>query len=77
MGAAPCPRNQMRQCRSAACPKCAHAAQAFTTEILGKFFAALPDRNNIVVVSIVPADGEVAKGKLSNNQNARNVRRWP
>jgi hypothetical protein len=64
------------RCRSAACPKCSHAAQAFTTEVVGKFFASHPDRDKIVVVSIVPVDGEVAKGKLTADQHARNVRRW-
>jgi hypothetical protein len=65
-----------QRCRSPACPKCADAAQAFTTEVVGKFLAAHPDRKRIVCISVVPADGEIPKGKLSADQHARNVRRW-
>jgi hypothetical protein len=64
------------RCRSAACPKCAHAAQAFTTEVVGKFLAAHPDRKKIVCVTVVPVDGEIPKGKLTADQHQRNVRRW-
>jgi hypothetical protein len=64
------------RCRSAACPKCASAAQAFTTDVVSKFLAAHPDRKKIVCVSVVPVDGEVAKGKLSAEQQPRDLRRW-
>jgi hypothetical protein len=65
-----------QRCWSAACPKCTYAAQAFTTGVTARFLAAHPDRSKIVCVSVVPADGEVAKGKLSAKQHKRNIRRW-
>jgi hypothetical protein len=55
-----CKRN--RRCLSAACVKCSHAAKVFAAKI--------------VCVSVVPADGEIAKGKLSSDQHQRNIRRW-
>ena len=64
------------RCLSPACPKCSDAAQAFTTEVVGKFLADHPDRDNIVFVSVVPSDGGIAQGKLSADQHPRNVRRW-
>jgi hypothetical protein len=69
-----CKKND--RCLSPACVKCSQAAKTFATKVVRKFLAAHPDRNKIVCVSVVPADGEVAKGKLSSQQHARNVRRW-
>jgi hypothetical protein len=69
-----CTKDQ--RCRSAACPKCSHAAQAVTTEVVGKFLAAHPNRSKIVVVSIVPVDGVIQKGNLSAKQHVCNIRRW-
>jgi hypothetical protein len=65
-----------RRCWSAACPKCSYAAQTFTTEVAVKFLTSHQDRNKIVCVSVVPADGDIPQGKLSSDQHARNVRRW-
>jgi hypothetical protein len=65
-----------KPCNSAACPCCAYAAQAFTTEVVLKFFASHPDRAKIVCVSVVPADGAIPAGQLNPDQHARNVRRW-
>jgi hypothetical protein len=65
-----------QRCLSAACIMCSRAAQTFTTKVITKFLANHPDRKKIVCVTIVPADGEIAKGKLSADQHARNIRRW-
>jgi hypothetical protein len=65
-----------KRCWSAACPCCAYAAQAFTTEVALKFLTSHPDRTKIVCVSVVPADGAIPKGQLNPDQHARNVRRW-
>jgi hypothetical protein len=35
-----------------------------------------PELNRIVVVTVVPSDGEIKKGKLTVDQHQRNVRRW-
>jgi hypothetical protein len=70
-----CERDQ--RCRSLACPKCSNAAQAFITEVVGTFLAAQQDQTKVlVVVSVVPADGAIAKGQLSADQHQRNERRW-
>jgi hypothetical protein len=65
-----------KRCLSLACPKCSHAAQAFTTEVVTSFLATHPEREKIVCVSVVPTDGMVPKGKLTTDQHARNIRRW-
>jgi len=69
----PCERDN--RCFSAVCPKCSHAAQAFTTEVAAKFLASHP-AEKIVCVSVVPGDGEIPAGQLNAEQHARNVRRW-
>jgi hypothetical protein len=55
---------------------CTYAAQAFTTEVVLKFFASHTDRKKLVCVSVVPNDGEIPAGQLNAEQHARNVRRW-
>jgi hypothetical protein len=65
-----------KRCWSAACPCCAYAAQAFTTEVALKFLTAHPDRDKIVCVSVVPADGQIPAGHLDPDQHDRNTRRW-
>jgi hypothetical protein len=67
---------QDNRCFSGACPKCSHAAQAFATEVVGKFLKAHAARNKIVCVSVVPADGKIKPGSLSADGHARSVRRW-
>ena len=46
------------------------------TEVARKFLKEQPSSDTIVCVSIVPADGASKPGKLSQDQHARNVRRW-
>jgi hypothetical protein len=64
------------RCHSAACIMCSRAAKAFATKVIAKFLANHPDNSKIVCVTVVPVDGEIAKGKLSADQHKRNVRRW-
>jgi hypothetical protein len=47
-----------------------------TTEVALPYLRAHPDRNKIVCVSGVPADGMVMPGQLSVPQHVRNRRRW-
>jgi hypothetical protein len=64
------------RCRSGACPECATAAQHLFTKIVAKFLKGHAAHEDIVCVSIVPADGVSNPGHLSRTQHARNVRRW-
>jgi hypothetical protein len=64
------------RCKSAACPECSHAAAQLVTEVARRFLKEQPSSDTIVCVSTVPADGASKPGKLSQDQHARNVRRW-
>ena len=64
------------RCKSAACPECSHAAAQLVTEVAQRFLKEQLSAGTIVCVSIVPADGASKPGKLSQDQHARNVRRW-
>jgi hypothetical protein len=64
------------RCQSAACPNCARAAKRFCTKVIREFLRHHPDRDKIVCVSVVPADGTILKGELTAEQHVRNVRRW-
>jgi hypothetical protein len=69
-----CGPNQ--RCLSPACPECMFAWKAVTTEVAFPYLRDHPDRQKIVCVSVVPADGTILPGQLSAPQHARNSRRW-
>jgi hypothetical protein len=58
------------------CPECSFAARTFITEVAQAFLNDHPDRNNIVCVSVVPADGAILPGQLSVPRHVRSGRRW-
>jgi hypothetical protein len=59
------------RCKSAACPKCSHAARQLVTGVARRFLKEQPSSNTIACVSIVPADGASKPGQLSLAQHQR------
>ncbi len=69
-----CRRKQ--RCKSAACPVCAAATVALAVTAIWPFLKNHPDRKKLVCVSGIPADGQVAPGKLNAADHRRRERRW-
>jgi hypothetical protein len=70
-----CKRNE--RCKSPACPECSYAARRLLTPTIKKYLEDQAQAGNqIVAVSIVPADGITNPGQLSLPQHHRNIRRW-
>jgi hypothetical protein len=65
------------RCKSPACPECAYAVKRLLTPIIEKYLdGQVQAGTTIACVSIVPSDGIIARGQLSQAQHQRNVRRW-
>jgi hypothetical protein len=64
------------RCLSPACPECSFAFRALTTAVALPYLLGHTDRQKIVCVSVVPADGTILPGQLSVPQHVRNNRRW-
>jgi hypothetical protein len=65
------------RCKSPVCPECAYAATQLLTPITKKYLNDQAEvGNQIVCISIVPADGITNPGQLSLVQHQRNIRRW-
>jgi hypothetical protein len=65
------------RCKSPACPECGYAARQLLTPVIQKYLDDQTEADNqIVCVSVVPADGIINPGQLSAGQHQRNVRRW-
>jgi hypothetical protein len=64
------------RCKSPACPECGPAAQELFVTTVGASLEDLADGEDIVCVTIVPADGTCRPGKLSLDHARRNIRRW-
>jgi hypothetical protein len=66
-----------RRCKSGACPECAAAAQNLFVTILRRFVDARSNDNEVLLfATVVPIDGIVRPGQLSESENRKALRRW-